>query len=566
MCTILNSHTILFTKIFSQPIIMDFGEKQQPNVYSPPKACQPTIVFDNGTYEFKAGYLKDLCMIVRNRIYKHKEKVSFEPFPMSSIKSMFDNDVIVNFDVLEYTMDNVLSYLKPSKLKNLIFTITPFSPTEAELLEFLFEVYKFEKIQLGYDFIYCYHLYFERRDCVIVDLKYSSVTVSVIKDSSIKDIYKISFGGKDLQNYINYAMVDKYKETRRDYRGLVGYIRVSDDYFKESLEIYHEMCSGIYDRNLFLSDKKEEDRIEKEAKKIKKITTTNSNTAMPSIDYFVLNAPDESLDKDQLKEKKRLKMILYGALARIKSKTEKTFAMFDEVIDSLEDEVEKLSNFPKYVSKKKEKFNAMKRELELRDQLRRDCKNKKTREFMIKFKEGALTEEEQHIKSMILDAEDEDQESVLITRINQMAAEILALDPDFIPFYANTVEILRGDNIGRQCVNIELIKWPEIWFDPSIIGSDQMGLGEIFENIYSEHQIENVLLCGGFSFMKNLEKRIHNEICCLMRNGNVNVVKAKDAQKDPFGGARFSDLLPTYHREDFEKIGAFKLVEAFKNQ
>lgn len=542
---------------------MYFGKKQQPNVYSTQRASQSTIVLDNGTYELKAGYLGDLCMIVRNRIYKHKEKASFEPFPSSSIKSMFDDDVIVNFDILEYTVDSVLSHLKPPKLESLIFTVTPFSPTEAELLEFLFEVYKFDKIQLGYDFIYCYHLYFDREDCVIIDFKYSSVIVSVIRGGSIRDIYKISFGGKDLQNYINYTMIDKYKETRRDYRGLVRHVRVSEDYSKESLEIYHEMRSGIYDRNLFLSEKKE-DIAEKETKKVKKTATSNSSASVPSVDYSILNAADESLDRDQLKEKKRLKMIFYGALARIKSKTEKAFAMLDEMIDSLEDEMEKLSNFPGYVSKKKTKFDAMKRELELRDQLRRDCKNKKTREFMIKFKEGVLTEDEQQIKNTILDADDDDQESLLVSRLNQLAAEILTLDPDFIPFYANTVEILRGDNIGRQCVNIELIKWPEIVFDPSIIGSDQMGLSEILENIYLEHQIENVLLCGGFSFIENFESRVRSEICCLMRSGSINIVKARDAQKDPSTGARFSDLLPTYRRKDFEEIGALKMIESLK--
>lgn len=525
-----------------------------------------TIVIDNGTYELKAGYSGDLCVIIRNRIYKHKDKVSFEPFTSSSAKSMFDNDVLVNFDVLEYTMDVLLGHLKPSELKNLVFTITPFSPTEAELLEFLFGVYRFERIQLGYDFVYCYHMYFDKKDCVVVDLKYSSVIVSLIKDDSIKDIYKVNFGGRDLQNYINHIMANKYKETRRDYKGLSGCLRVSDDYSKESLEIYHEMRNGIYDRNLFLSEKKDDGRVEKDERKTKKVINNNNSPAIPSIDYSILNAPDGSLDKNQLREKKKLKMIFYGAMARIKSRIEKAFAMLDEAVEVLEDEVEKLSSFPKYVSRKKARFDAMKRELELREQLRRNCRNKKTREFMIKFKEGVLTEEEQEIRSMIMDAENDIQEGLLIARLNQLASEIVSLDPEFIPFYASPVEILRGDNIGRQCANIELIKCPEVIFDPSIIGSDQMGLSEIFENIFSEHQIENVLLCGGFSFINNLEKRIHNEICCLTKSGSITIVKATDAQKDPFMGARFSDLLPTYRREDFEKAGASKLVESYRNQ
>lgn len=82
---------------------------------------------------------------------------------------MFDEDVITNFDSLEYTTDQILEFLQPSSLKNLIFTNTPCSPTESELIEFLFETYKFDKIQAGTDSVYAYHKYFDDKDCVVVD-------------------------------------------------------------------------------------------------------------------------------------------------------------------------------------------------------------------------------------------------------------------------------------------------------------------------------------------------------------------------------------------------------------
>lgn len=537
------------SKILPRP--MDLSEKQTQNTFISPTVKNDTIVIDNGTFELKAGYLESLCIIAKNKIYKNKDKVSLDPFASASIKSMFDDDVITSFDTLEYTMDQILSFLAPDSLKNLIFTSTPESPTEQELIEFLFEVYKFEKIQIGYDSIYSYHRYFDGKDCVIIDFKYSSLMVTVIKDQKIADTFKISFGGRDLLEYMNYYMIDKYKETRKDYKGLINHIRVSNDYSKEAVEIYQEMCAGNYHRNMFITQNAAP-RTESVAKKVKK--NTQNAITIPIIDYMLMNTADESLDKDQIKEKRRFKLIFCSTLARIKSKIDNLFVQLDECIANQKEELEKLTNFKNYVNKKKAKFHGLKRELELREQVRKNAKNRKTREFQVRYKEGVLTEEEQQIKNKLLDAEDDEQENLLIANIDRLAYEIMTLDPDFIPFYANTVEILRGDNLGRQCINIELIKFPEIMFDPSIIGSEQMGLIEIFENVFSVHQIENVLICGGISCIKNLEERIKNEIQPLLLSGNLTLIKSEDPQKDPFLGARISNLLPVYTREDFKKI------------
>lgn len=527
------------------------AERQYPNMYFEVKSKSDTIVLDNGTFELKAGYQGDLAMIVKNRLYRNKEKISLEPFPSSSLKSMFDGDVVVNFDVLEQTMDLVLDYLSPTSLQNLIFTATPSSPTELDLVHFLFETYAFEKVQIGYDFVYVYHKYFGDKDCVIVDFKYSSVIVCVIKDRKVLDIYKINFGGKDILEYINYCMVDKYRECRRDYRGLAEYLRVADNYEDEALGIYHEMCSGVYTRNIFLSEASavKTPPVVKKAKRPEKPASV-----VPVLDYVLLNTPDEQLDKDTLKEKRRQKMIFCSTFARLKSKIDKGFAELDECIETITDELEKQSNMKKYILKQKTRFNTLKRELELREQVRREVRNKKSREFAVKFKETQLSEEEQMIKNRIADAEDDDQENLLIAALEQLAVDISKLDPEFIPFYANTVEILRGDNLGRQCVNVELIKWAEIIFDPSIIGSEQMGLSEIFENVFPATQISNVLVCGGFSFMENLENRLLSEIVTYLYSGHVDLRRVGDPQKEPFMNCQFSELFPVYTRQDYENM------------
>lgn len=529
-------------------MLIDTNERIFPNKYDVSGPKSNTIVIDIGSFEIKAGYLGNPSIVIKNRLYKCKDKVSFEPFPSASVKSMLDSDVIVNFDVLEYCLDGILELLMPEELDNLILTITPCSPTENVLLDFLFENYKFKRIQLGYDFIYAYHKYL-KEDCVIINASHSSIIVSVVSGNKIADIYKIDFGGKALMEYINYMMVDKYKEHRKDYRGLINHVRVSDNYNKEALSIYNEMCNGDYNRNIFLSEQKtlviEKDNIKK--KTVKK----ELSSSVPVVDYSLLNTEDNLLDSDLLKEKRRSKMIYCATLARFKLRIEKSLIELSNSIDGFEDELEKIKNLKKYIIKKKEKFQKMKRELELREKLRRDTKNKKTREFLVKHKEGHLTDDEIYLKNMILEAEDDKLEDALINEINELAKYLVELDPDFITFYANAVEVLRGDNIGRQCVNVELIKWPEIFFSPSIIGSEDIGLSEIFENVFSSYNIDNVLLCGGLSCINNFEKRIENEIEQYKADGHINLIKVADYRFDPFLGATFSNFFPIHSREDW---------------
>lgn len=540
--------------------MIDLTEKHYEPLVIESKYPNDTIVIDNGTYEIKSGYLNELCFVTKNNIYKFKNRISMEPFPSSSLKSMFDTDVIVNFDVLEHTVDRVLDILKPKELENLIFTITPYSPTEADLLNFLFEIYSFKKIQLGYDFIYAYHKYFGIQDGLVVSLNHSNVIVAVISSKKIADIYKISFGAKDLYNYINTVMGDKYKNFRVNYKNLTQYMRASDYYNLEAVEIYNQMCEGNYSKCLFLTDAIDHPQdIPVEVKKTKKEPA--HSTSLPEIDYKLLNEKDTELSTERLKEKKRQRLIYSGAMFRLKARIERVFKDFDELIIATNDEMEKQHDFENYIEKKKERFYNYRRELELRDKLRKDSRNRRTREFRIKNKEGILNDEELKLKNQIIDAEDLNIEKNIFDKMDLLAFELKALDPDFIPYCANTVEILRGDNIGRQCVNIELIKWTEIFFEPSIVGSEEMGLSEIFENISVKYNIFNVLLCGGLSYIENIDNRIKNELTSLSKVGDVNLIKCSDSQKDAFYGACFSDLFPTYTREEFLKEGAQQLLE-----
>lgn len=536
---------------------MDLSERQHINRIVAPKEQGPVIVIDNGAHGLRAGFQGDMCLSVRNRVYKNKDRISFDPFPLATMKTMFDSDVVVGLDTLEHTVDMVLGHLKPNKLDTLIMTSTPHSPTEAEVLDLLFSVYKFEQIQLGYDFVYAYHRYFKQEDCLVIALKYSSLIVSYIQDGKIACMHRLGFGGHDLMEYINSVMVEKYKECRKDYRDLISHTRVADNYDKEALDIYAQMCAGDYGTTLFLSEATvlKED---KTPKKFKKPPTTAG--PMPVLDYALLETEDTLLGPEEIKEKRKQKMLLFGTLHRLKVKIRNVLTRFEEAIEVTEDAMDKQKDPKAFLDKKKARFASLVRLQELRNKLRQDAKDRKTREFMIKNKEGALDPEEQRVRESIADAEDDGQETELVQKLDQLSAEILELDPDFIPFYANTVEILRGDNIGRQCVNIELIKWPEILFYPSIISLEYMGLAEILMQLSAKYKIENVLLCGGFSFIPNMANRIRSILTEYGQDPNFNIKVSEDTEGDSYAGAVLSPFCPVYTRKDFTKWGAVEMV------
>ncbi|KAG5859651.1 hypothetical protein KMI_05g08330 [Encephalitozoon hellem] len=515
-----------------------------------------TIVIDNGSYECKAGYSGGAPqMVFKNVLYRHKAVSSIENFQGASAKTMFDGDVVTNFEVLEYVIDEILEYLKPEKLKNLIFTEKIFSPTHTELVKFLFDVYGFEKIQVGVDSYYSYLWNLGREDCMIIDISHSATTCLVIQSEQIVDVYKINFGGKAGGEYLSAVMFNKFFDSKKNYRGLIPYLRCSPDYSKESVEILEELKAGNYSRNYFLDEELEALKEKPVDKKHKVHAAPSTSGSMPEIDMRLLNTADSDLDVEGIKEKKKQKILYHSTLHRLKTRIDKCLERLSSHILCMEDEKEKLVDLEGFIGKKKAELEVLKRELEIRSKLRRDAKNRKTYEFQVRFKEGELTSDERILAEKIRDAEDLDKENKILESLKGLVTQIKELDPYFEPYTADTVDLLNGHFIGRMNVNVDLLKIPEILFSPSIIGLDQMGLTEIMDDVSRKYRVKKVLLTGGFSQIKGIDVRIKDEMTSMSFVGEVEVIRASDPIGDPFKGARFSDAFPIYTLEDYNRLG-----------
>lgn len=528
---------------------MDFELEPSKIFFKKPEKKTDTVIIDLGTYEIKAGFLNDVCLIIPNRIFKYKNKVDFNPFPNANKLSMFEADVITNFDVLELIFNLIFEkYLHITQFNKIILMTTPCSPTNPALVDFLFEKYKFKEIQIGYDFIYAYHKYFNMDDCLIVSISYSNVFVAYVFQNQITYIQKIPFGIADLLEYIKQSMQLRFKNFRKDYGGLIYHLRVALNYREDALNILEKMYNKDYSSTLFLSDEQVEETENSEEIKSNKPIPKSNFIEIPNIDYALLETDDNNLSKERISEKKKNKLIFYSTLARLKSKIAQSMEILTEILENNLDELEKKNNITQYIKNKKAKFEILKNKLKERENLRKNVKNKKTIEYIVKYKEYGLTEEEFNLQDKIAEAEDLDLENKLLKQLNDEAASIKALDPNFIPFHATTFEILRGLNINRDCIAIELIKWPEIFFHPQILNMQTMGLSEILSNISKEVSIKNVLITGGMGHLTGLTERIYSELICRSKTGDIIIKTVDNTQTDPFNGCYFSPLFQTYKK------------------
>ena len=491
---------------------MDFELEPSKIFFKKPEKKTDTVIIDLGTYEIKAGFLNDVCLIIPNRIFKYKNKVDFNPFPNANKLSMFEADVITNFDVLELIFNLIFEkYLHITQFNKIILMTTPCSPTNPALVDFLFEKYKFKEIQIGYDFIYAYHKYFNMDDCLIISISYSNVFVAYVFQNQITYIQKIPFGIADLLEYIKQSMQLRFKNFRKDYGGLIYHLRVALNYREDALNILEKMYNKDYSSTLFLSDEQVEETENSEEIKSNKPIPKSNFIEIPNIDYALLETDDNNLSKERISEKKKNKLIFYSTLARLKSKIAQSMEILTEILENNLDELEKKNNITQYIKNKKAKFEILKNKLKERENLRKNVKNKKTIEYIVKYKEYGLTEEEFNLQDQIAEA------------------EVLDLE-------------------NKDCIAIELIKWPEIFFHPQILNMQTMGLSEILSNISKEVSIKNVLITGGMGHLTGLTERIYSELICRSKTGDIIIKTVDNTQTDPFNGCYFSPLFQTYKK------------------
>ncbi|EOB14595.1 actin family protein [Nosema bombycis CQ1] len=316
------------------------------------------------------------------------------------------------------------------------------------------------------------------------------------------------------------------------------------------MDIYHKIRLGDYSESVFLGSAEEEVVDESESSEAQSESPVDVKTQS-----FKERIEDLKKNQKKASEDKLTPGMYRIKIHQLTSKAEKYLKIIRESIKKYEELYEQKTDLPGYVNRKKSAYEKICRELEIREKLRRDSKNRKAYEFALLLKTGDLTEEEIAYKKKILEAEDFNIDEKLIIDKNVLLEEISKFDPIFHMRSSNTLDLMEGKNLNRTMINIDLFRVGEILFEPSVVGSNQMGIGEILENILNNHNIKNIFITGGFSQIEGLKERIIFEANKYSQNGPVNVNLAMNPSHDAFKGAFFSDLFPIYTYEEYLEKG-----------
>ncbi|ORZ33436.1 hypothetical protein BCR44DRAFT_1501325 [Catenaria anguillulae PL171] len=240
-----------------------------------------TLVFDNGTGLFKAGWASDPdpSLITEPVVTKIREKHA--PAPglyvgphaggrIERQRTPFDDGVLVSSDLMEAVLDHAFISLNISRngFDNVIAT-EPFAhPSFARgiLEELLFEAYEAPAAAVGVDSLFALHHVAPdalmrgqaaaggKRAVVVVSIGHSSTCIVPVDTSGapmVTQAQRLGVGWHKLSSYMHHAIQLKYPEfphylSNRDYQDLMRkHCYVAQSYPTEALKLLHSPDSDV---------------------------------------------------------------------------------------------------------------------------------------------------------------------------------------------------------------------------------------------------------------------------------------------------------------------------------
>lgn len=422
----------------------------------------------------------------------------------------------------------------------------------------------------------------------------------------------LDFGGGVASSVFHESINIKYHNTglkisREDSDRLFEKMWVSADYFKESEEMAHT-GKGNVQVGASAAAKPAEPRADKanppkarkvkrkEAKRQKRAQVAEGDSESPceglseeQIEEAVEGAIEDAAEaerppepsgagargaKDEDLRRMRRERLVRGAMEhRSKQKIAKSLERMRAHIAALEEALLKNSDMGGFLKKKRERLEALERELRMRKNVRADLKNKKSKYSLLLLKRSlgaeeagvSLSPEEEQLLGEIEACKQED--LALEQEIECVEGVLRECDASYKPREENVVDKMRngyGKARGGINVNIELIRTPEVLFNPHIVGIEQPGIVEGVNCIIRQgYAIRNVFITGGFSQIEGLAERLEAELRSLSyHEGFPRICRARDCVYDAFRGCSFkSRFFQAYKREDYLREGAAALIE-----
>ncbi|TFK47935.1 actin-like protein Arp5p [Heliocybe sulcata] len=352
-------------------------------------------------------------------------------------------------------------------------------------------------------------------------------------------------------------------------------------------------------------------KLETDLKKAKKKEAEDTESVVEEEPSFPLvDVPDEELDEESLKEKKKQRLMKAGFEARARARREKEREKEEREAEVRMDDEDRERDLVGWTGRLRNQHENLMNKMKGRARKKIELSDRKSAAAQARMKSIANLAADDRVpkKRRKAGAEDmfgaDDADWAIYRQINTAAtssdeeddlnllqtieAKLLLHDPSFTtenthasissqrsallsafkPLYE------EGNLEGRSRVHLNVERWRvcETWFSPNMAGVDSAGLGEVLQNVLARFSdaekgkmVQNVFLTGTPSRLPGLQSRVHyTPRPILPPEMTLDVKSALDPSLDAWRGmadfARTDELSKvSVTREEYEEWGGERI-------
>lgn len=334
--------------------------------------------------------------------------------------------------------------------------------------------------------------------------------------------------------------------------------------------------------------------LDRAVRKGRKEDVGEEEVVVPS--FPLVDTPDDQLDEDGIKEKRKQRLLKANYDARMRAKEEKLLEQQRIAEEEAKEQRWRDTDLEGWIKVRREQRDKLIEAVKEKKKLKEELTNRKSLASQMRMKNiAALASNESgrgkrrrgaapppgrgdddpddtfgaddgdwSVYRDIANGSDSEEEGGDQKEIQRLEAELLKHDPSFtiedtreaaLDWRKSTVHLfLHGpreydpesqEQMHRMNLNIERIRVPEVLFQPSIAGVDQAGISEISDDILlrrvdpetSKRILQDVFITGGQGNYKNFDERVRIELQSSLPVGSLlGVRKAKDPSLDAWRG------------------------------
>lgn len=364
----------------------------------------------------------------------------------------------------------------------------------------------------------------------------------------------------DLQ-YLTNLKERRAEETKREWQNLLQSEGFSDD--------------GALDQAI--------KKLEADLKKTRKKAANDSDDVIEEPSFPLVDTPDDQLDEESLKEKKKQKLLKAGFEARARARREKEKALEERAAEERKEEEERSANPSGWVARVRAEHTSVMDRIKERNRRKAALSDRKSAAAQARMKNIASLAADERVgkkrrkgggedmfgaddgdwaiyrKIQNTGAPSSDEEDDL-TQLQTVENKLLTHDPTFgieqthaalssqrsAFLSAFRPQYIDGDVEGRARIHLSIERWRvcETWFAPSMAGVDSAGLGEVLQTVLASFSqadrgrlVQNVFLTGSPAQMPGLADRLHATLRPILPpEMPLRIVRAADPSIDAWRG------------------------------